>query len=133
MPVRAYYYVQKPKKLEEGEFDLIFFADASHIGPVMITHYLRKFERVSILFAFKHGEFLLSTIDTSYADLFTVTRQMASLDKISNGRAGWNAVTSNPEGLVNYSRTHLSKGDLLKGFSFILKFVRGVRGKGLTL
>ncbi|MCS0673482.1 NtaA/DmoA family FMN-dependent monooxygenase [Cytobacillus firmus] len=123
------YYVQKAKRLEEGKFDMIFLADVSHIGPGMIPHYLSMFEGVSILSALSmvtHSIGLTATIATSYADPFTVARQMASLDKISNGRAGWNAITSNPGGLANYSRTHLSKADLYPMKEEFLEIVKGL-------
>lgn len=121
------YYVQKAIQLEQGKFDLIFLADVSHIGPGMIPHYLSMFEGVSILSALSmvtHSIGLTATIATSYADPFTVARQIASLDKISKGRAGWNAITSNPGGLANYSRSHLKKADLYpmkKSFWRLLK------------
>ncbi|MFK9120332.1 NtaA/DmoA family FMN-dependent monooxygenase [Peribacillus frigoritolerans] len=123
------YYVQKAKRLEEGKFDTIFLTDVSHIGPGMIPHYLSMFEGVSILSALSmvtQSIGLTATIATSYADPFTVARQMASLDKISNGRAGWNAVTSNPGGLANYSRTHLSKADLYPMKKEFLEIVEGL-------
>lgn len=41
---------------------------------------------------------LAGTISTSYSDPFTVARQLASLDLISGGRAGWNVVTTPLEG-----------------------------------
>ncbi|MCF7754447.1 NtaA/DmoA family FMN-dependent monooxygenase [Paenibacillus xylanexedens] len=123
------YYVQKAKRLEEGKFDTIFLTDVSHIGPNMIPHYLSMFEGVTILSALSmvtHSIGLTATIATSYADPFTVARQMASLDKISNGRAGWNAITSNPGGLANYSRTHLSKADLYPMKKEFLEIVEGL-------
>ncbi|MEK4439279.1 NtaA/DmoA family FMN-dependent monooxygenase [Paenibacillus sp. FSL K6-2862] len=123
------YYVQKAKRLEEGKFDTIFLADVSHIGPGMIPHYLSMFEGISILSALSmvtHSIGLIATIATSYADPFTVARQLASLDKISSGRAGWNAITSNPGGLANYSRTHLSKADLYPMKKEFLEVVKGL-------
>ncbi|UOK61169.1 hypothetical protein MT997_21610 [Paenibacillus sp. OVF10] len=57
-------------------------ADVSHIGPGMIPHYLSMFEGVSILSALSmvtHSIGLTATIATSYADPFTVARQIASL------------------------------------------------------
>jgi FMN-dependent oxidoreductase (nitrilotriacetate monooxygenase family) len=123
------YYVQKAQRAEEGKFDMVFLADVSHIGPGMIPHYLSMFEGVSILSALSMATShigLTATIATSYADPFTVARQMASLDKISNGRAGWNAITSNPGGLANYSRTHLSKSDLYPMQKEFLEIVEGL-------
>jgi FMN-dependent oxidoreductase (nitrilotriacetate monooxygenase family) len=123
------YYVQKAMQLEHGKFDLIFLADVSHIGPGMIPHYLSMFEGVSILSALSmvtHSIGLTATIATSYADPFTVARQIASLDKISKGRAGWNAITSNPGGLANYSRSHLRKADLYPMKKEFLEIVEGL-------
>ncbi|WP_348619728.1 NtaA/DmoA family FMN-dependent monooxygenase [Paenibacillus polymyxa] len=123
------YYVQKARQLEQGRFDLIFLADVSHIGPGMIPHYLSMFEGVSILSALSmvtHSIGLTATIATSYADPFTVARQIASLDKISKGRAGWNAITSNPGGLANYSRSHLRKVDLYPMKKEFLEIVEGL-------
>ncbi|MES9769890.1 NtaA/DmoA family FMN-dependent monooxygenase [Priestia megaterium] len=123
------YYVEKALQLENAKFDTIFLADVSHIGPGMIPHYLSMFEGISILSALSmvtHSIGLTATIATSYADPFTVARQIASLDKISNGRAGWNAITSNPGGLANYSRTHLRKSDLYPLKEEFLEIVEGL-------
>lgn len=123
------YYVEKALQLEKAKFDTIFLADVSHIGPGMIPHYLSMFEGISILSALSmvtHSIGLTATIATSYADPFTVARQIASLDKISNGRAGWNAITSNPGGLANYSRTHLRKSDLYPLKEEFLEIVEGL-------
>jgi alkanesulfonate monooxygenase SsuD/methylene tetrahydromethanopterin reductase-like flavin-dependent oxidoreductase (luciferase family) len=47
----------------------------------------------------------VGTLSTSYSEPFTVARQFASLDHLSNGRAGWNVVTSPLEGSAkNFSR-----------------------------
>ncbi|MDP1421989.1 NtaA/DmoA family FMN-dependent monooxygenase [Peribacillus simplex] len=123
------FYVEKAIQLENAKFDAIFLADVSHIGPGMIPHYLSMFEGISILSALSmvtHSIGLTATIATSYADPFTVARQIASLDKISNGRAGWNAITSNPGGLANYSRTHLRKSDLYPLKEEFLEIVEGL-------
>ncbi|SNT51797.1 FMN-dependent oxidoreductase, nitrilotriacetate monooxygenase family [Bacillus sp. OK838] len=123
------FYVEKAIQLESAKFDAIFLADVSHIGPGMIPHYLSMFEGISILSALSmvtHSIGLTATIATSYADPFTVARQIASLDKISNGRAGWNAITSNPGGLANYSRTHLIKSDLYPLKEEFLEIVEGL-------
>ncbi|MEH7419028.1 NtaA/DmoA family FMN-dependent monooxygenase [Neobacillus drentensis] len=123
------FYVEKAMQLENAKFDTIFLADVSHIGPGMIPHYLSMFEGISILSALSmvtQSIGLTATIATSYADPFTVARQIASLDKISNGRAGWNAITSNPGGLANYSRTHLRKSDLYPLKEEFLEIVEGL-------
>lgn len=123
------FYVQKARRLEAAKFDMIFLADVSHIGPGMIPHYLSMFEGVSLLSALSMVTShlgLTATIATSYADPFTVARQLASLDKISHGRAGWNAVTSNPGGMANYSRTHYGKADQYPMKKEFLEIVTGL-------
>jgi alkanesulfonate monooxygenase SsuD/methylene tetrahydromethanopterin reductase-like flavin-dependent oxidoreductase (luciferase family) len=47
----------------------------------------------------------VGTLSTSYSEPFTTARQFASLDHLSQGRAGWNVVTSPLEGSAkNFSR-----------------------------
>lgn len=108
------HYVQQAKIAESGKFDTLFLIDVSHVGPGNIPHYLSMFEGVSIMSALSMVTTrigLSASIATSYADPFTAARQILSLDKISKGRAALNAITSNPGGMVNYSRGHLTKAD----------------------
>ena len=123
------YYKQKAQKAEAGKFDLIFLADVSHIGPGMIPHYLSKFEGITILSALSAVTSrigLTATIATSYADPFIVARQLASLDKISDGRAGWNAITSSPGGLANHSRSHIPRSELYRLKKEFLEIAKGL-------
>lgn len=49
---------------------------------------------------------LIGTATTTYNEPYVLARQFASLDHISQGRAGWNLVTSNNEAeALNFSRT----------------------------
>ena len=108
------YYVKQAKIAEKAKLDTLFLVDVSHVGPGNIPHYLSMFEGVSIMSALSmvtKNIGLSATIATSYGDPFTAARQILSLDKISKGRASLNAITSNPGGMVNYSRGHLTKAD----------------------
>ena len=108
------YYVKQAKIAEKAKFDYLFLIDVSHVGPGNIPHYLSMFEGVSIMSALSmvtKNIGLSATIAASYGDPFTAARQILSLDKISKGRASLNAITSNPGGMVNYSRGHLTKAD----------------------
>jgi len=118
MPVDASenidYFIKQAKMAEAAKFDSLFLVDVSHVGPGNIPHYLSMFEGTTIMSALsvvteKIG--LSATVSTSYADPYNVARQILSLDKISRGRASINAITSNPGGMVNFSRGHLSKQD----------------------
>lgn len=100
---------QTALKAEEGKLDFIFVADGLYINEKSIPHFLNRFEPLTVLSALaaltQHLG-LVGTLSTSYSDPFTTARQFASLDHLSNGRAGWNVVTSPLEGSAkNFSRT----------------------------
>ena len=94
-------------KAEEGKLDFIFVADGLYINEIH-SAFLNRFEPLTVLSALasitsRTG--LVGTLSTSYSEPFTVARQFASLDHLSNGRAGWNVVTSPLEGSAkNFSR-----------------------------
>jgi FMN-dependent oxidoreductase (nitrilotriacetate monooxygenase family) len=70
---------------------------------------------------------LVGTLSTSYSDPFTVARQFATIDAISGGRAGWNAVTSPLEGSGrNYSREHPEHGLRYEIAEEYLEVVKGL-------
>lgn len=102
------YFVKTAKQAEAAGIAFAFIADGLYINEVSIPHFLNRFEPIAILSALaavtdKIG--LVGTLSTSYSDPFTVARQFGSIDAISGGRGGWNAVTSPLEGSAkNYSR-----------------------------
>ncbi|MFI8615395.1 LLM class flavin-dependent oxidoreductase [Acidovorax sp. NPDC077693] len=104
------FYIETTRKAETHGIAFAFVADGLFINAKSIPHFLNRFEPISILSALavatsKIG--LAGTISTSYSEPFTVARQFASLDLISQGRAGWNVVTTPLEGTAsNYSRNH---------------------------
>src|SRR3546814_12882195 len=55
---------------------------------------------------------LIATASTTYDEPFHIARRFASLDHLSEGRAGWNIVTTgNPETSPNFgSDQHLAPG-----------------------
>ncbi|UKS26450.1 LLM class flavin-dependent oxidoreductase [Paenibacillus sp. HWE-109] len=102
------FYKQQAQKAESGKFDLVFIADGLFITEKSIPHFLNRFEPITILSALAAVTShigLVGTLSTSYSEPFTVARQFASIDKISDGRSGWNIVTSPLEGSAkNYSK-----------------------------
>jgi len=108
--VNLEFFQRTARKAEENGIAFAFVADGLYINDRSIPHFLNRFEPISILSALaattsKLG--LVGTVSTSYSDPFTIARQFGSLDLISGGRAGWNAVTSPLEGSGrNYSRPH---------------------------
>ncbi|KQX48943.1 MULTISPECIES: LLM class flavin-dependent oxidoreductase [unclassified Paenibacillus] len=109
------HYIRQAQKAELGKFDLLFVADGLFINEKSLPHFLNRFEPLTILSALaavtKHVG-LVATISTSYSEPFNIARQLASLDHISKGRAGWNVVTSPLEGsALNYGKAHPEHDD----------------------
>lgn len=102
------FYKQQAQMSERGKFDFVFIADALYINEKSNPHYLNRFEPLTILSALaavtsRIG--LVGTLSTSYSEPFSAARQFASLDMLSGGRAGWNAVTSGLEKTaLNFSK-----------------------------
>ncbi|KIP14308.1 MULTISPECIES: LLM class flavin-dependent oxidoreductase [Burkholderia] len=98
------------RKAEDHGVAFAFVADGLYINEKSIPHFLNRFEPLTVLSALatatkKIG--LAGTISTSYSEPFTVARQLASLDAISGGRAGWNVVTTPLEGTAkNFGKAH---------------------------
>lgn len=96
------FYVELAATAERGLFDALFFADAVAIWGddyemLAKTGRGEHFEPLTVLSALapvtKHIG-LAGTATATYNEPFTIARKFASLDHISNGRAGWNIVTS---------------------------------------
>ncbi|MBF0812276.1 MULTISPECIES: LLM class flavin-dependent oxidoreductase [Staphylococcus] len=102
------YQLDIAKRAERAGFSFVFVADGLYIHEKSIPHFLDRHEPLTLLAALasitqKIG--LVGTISTSYSEPFTVARQLATIDNISHGRAGWNVVTSPLEGSAdNYSK-----------------------------
>jgi FMN-dependent oxidoreductase (nitrilotriacetate monooxygenase family) len=126
------FYTNQAQKAEEGKFDLVFIADGLHINEKSIPHFLNRFEPLTILSALaavtsKIG--LVGTLSTSYSEPFNVARQFASLDHISNGRAGWNVVTSPLEKTaVNFSKTIEEHPDHAKRYRIAAEYLQVAKG-----
>lgn len=71
---------------------------------------------------------LVGTATTTYNEPYTLARHFASLDHISQGRAGWNLVTSNNEAeALNFSREqHAVHGDRYARAEEFLTVVKGL-------
>ncbi|MFJ7640057.1 LLM class flavin-dependent oxidoreductase [Peribacillus sp. NPDC097206] len=86
---------------ERGKFDLLFLADhvslntqdEQVLGQTVNTRF-EPFTLLSALSAVTKNIGLVGTVSTTYNEPYHVARKFASLDHLSNGRAGWNVVTS---------------------------------------
>ncbi|MGZ3412157.1 MAG: LLM class flavin-dependent oxidoreductase [Xanthobacteraceae bacterium] len=99
------------QKLEYGKFDAFFMADHLAVLNMPIdalkrSHTVTSFEPFTLLSALAMVTDhlgLVATGSTTFDAPYHVARRFASLDHISNGRAGWNIVTtSNPDAALNF-------------------------------
>jgi FMN-dependent oxidoreductase (nitrilotriacetate monooxygenase family) len=115
---------------ERGKFDLFFISD----GLLMETNdhpsFVSRFEPLTLLSALSAVTThvgLGATVSTSFGEPYHVARAFASLDHLSNGRAGWNVVTSaNNKAALNFSKQRLDEHDLR--YEIASEFVDVVRG-----
>src|SRR3982751_2299514 len=102
------------QKLEHGRFDAWFMADHLAVLNMPMAALKRSatvtsFDPLTLLpvLAMKTEHLgLIATASTTFEPAYTIARRFASLDHISNGRAGWNLVTtSNPDAALNFGLT----------------------------
>jgi FMN-dependent oxidoreductase (nitrilotriacetate monooxygenase family) len=91
------YYVDLAQRAEAALFDSIFLADQLALSDDLSQAARTWLEPVTVLTAQAVATErigLIGTCSTTYTEPFNLARQFGSLDHISNGRAGWNIVTS---------------------------------------
>lgn len=113
--------VEFAQRLEEARFDAFFMADHLALLNMPMDALKRSatatsFEPFTLLSALSMATEhlgLIATGSTSFDEPFHVARRFASLDHISDGRAGWNIVTtSNPDAARNFGLDeHLDHAD----------------------
>lgn len=99
------YFRHLAQTAERGKFDAVFFADAQGFRRVEGEEAFgrteaAKLDPITLLSALamvtdKVG--LIATASTSYNDPYSLARRFASVDHLSQGRVGWNIVTSHTE------------------------------------
>jgi FMN-dependent oxidoreductase (nitrilotriacetate monooxygenase family) len=111
------HYTRMVRKCEAAKFDFVFQADAAGARDGNMKalsrapRFMNIWEPITLLSALvgvtdRIG--LCCTVSTSYYEPYNLARQMASLDHLSGGRAGWNVVTSaHPAGGYNFGRDGL--------------------------
>ena len=110
------YYKGLTRKAETAKLDFAFFGDGLYISEKSHPNFLNRFEPLTLLAALAMETShigLAATLSTTYSDPFTVARQFSSIDHLSDGRAGWNIVTSPLEGsALNYGKPEHPANDL---------------------
>ncbi|MBW4690888.1 MAG: LLM class flavin-dependent oxidoreductase [Lyngbya sp. HA4199-MV5] len=109
------HYKEIAQMAERGLFDAVFLADSPGVWGGTPESQFRNgkvvhFEPVTLFSALsavtEHIGFI-STASTTYEEPYTPARKFASLDYLSNGRSGWNVVTtSNENAAGNFGLEH---------------------------
>jgi alkanesulfonate monooxygenase len=130
-------YIDITRTAERGKFDMVFLADSAAVHHSQNYEVMAKMspfyqmEPVSLLSALAPVTTnigLVGSITTTYNEPFHIARKIATLDHISNGRGGWNLVTSvNQAEAHNFSReTHLDHAKRYDRAIEVAKIVRGL-------
>jgi alkanesulfonate monooxygenase len=110
--------------LEAAKFDAFFMADHMAVlnmpmDALKRSHTATSFEPFTLLSALSQCTErigLVATGSTTFDAPYHIARRFASLDHLSNGRAGWNIVTtSNPDAALNFGMDeHMEHGERYK-------------------
>ena len=96
------------KRAERGKYDFIFFADTPTCILENHPSYLLKLEPITLLAALATSTSrigLVATLSSTFTEPYNLARLVASVDRISDGRVGWNVVTNvNDLAASNYGR-----------------------------
>jgi N-acetyl-S-(2-succino)cysteine monooxygenase len=101
---------------ERGKFDLFFVGDAVSMQLDLHPSFITRFEPTTLLAGLarvtnKIG--LGATVSTSFSEPYNVARMFSSIDRMSNGRAAWNVVTSTMDAsALNFGEDRLKDHDL---------------------
>ncbi len=109
------------QKLEAAKFDAFFMADHLAVLNMPVealrrSHTVTSFEPftlLSALAAVTERIGLVATASTTFDHAYHIARRFASLDHLSEGRSGWNIVTtSNPDAALNFGLDdHMEHGE----------------------
>jgi FMN-dependent oxidoreductase (nitrilotriacetate monooxygenase family) len=130
------HWAEFARTMERGKLDMLFIADT--IGTpgsddreqLSFTSKIDRFEPLTVLSALSQVTQrlgLAATAATTYSAPYTVARMFASLDYLTDGRAGWNLVTGgNREDALNFNLdTHVPHAER---YALAEEFADVVRG-----
>jgi FMN-dependent oxidoreductase (nitrilotriacetate monooxygenase family) len=131
------HYVHLTQLAERAKFDFVFNADTqATFGPddinvwkrTMVGHRIEPITLLGALAATTRHIGLVATATTTYLEPFHVARMFASLDQLSEGRAGWNVVTSSAAAeAFNFSHTaHAAHADRYERAAEFVQVVLGL-------
>ncbi len=130
------HYVHLAHLAERGLFDFVFNADTqATFGPddidmwkrTTVAHRIEPITLLGALAAVTQHIGLVATATTTYLEPFHVARMFASLDQLSEGRTGWNVVTSSAAAeALNFS--HAAHAPHSERYERAAEFVQVVLG-----
>ena len=95
--VDVQHYVRVAQIAEAGKLDAVFLADNAAIVDQIHFRPITALEPTVLLACIAGGTThigLIGTASTSYNEPYNIARRFATLDHVSDGRAGWNVVTT---------------------------------------
>lgn len=100
------FIVELAQMAEKAKIDAVFLGDIATANPTLrgdikTNGYFEPISTLSAIAARTTDIGLIGTMSTSFESPYTVARQIAGVDHMSGGRAGWNLVTSF-DGFQNY-------------------------------
>lgn len=109
-------FLEVAKTAEKAKFDMVFLADGVGIrsndnpaGSLARSRQNVELEPLTLLSALAaqtKNIGLVATASTTYNEPYHIARKFGSLDQISNGRSGWNIVTSwSDQEALNFNRS----------------------------
>ena len=91
------HYVRVAQIAERGKLDAIFLADTPAIADRIDYRSFQSMEPTIVLATVAAATShigLIATASTTYNEPYNIARRFATLDLVSGGRSGWNAVTT---------------------------------------
>lgn len=127
------YYIKYAQLAESAKFDTLFLADGAGFPTGPLAKHLwsvSSFEPVTLFSAIAartNHIGLVYTASVSDNEPTHVARQLASLDHISRGRAGWNVVTTLGPGSANLRVPSEESKDSVAKYARARKFLQAVQ------
>lgn len=110
------YWAALARTLEDARFDALFLADTLAVPDDPATPLQWPLDPLVLIAALAGATErlgLVATHSTTFNDPYTTARQLASIDHLTGGRAGWNVVTSlDDTAAQNYGADRLPEHDL---------------------
>ena len=129
-------YLDIVRMAQAAMFDLVLIADVAPSGrdPIEVLSRYAGYDRLeplsllSALAVTTENIGLVATASTTYNEPFHIARKFASIDHLSQGRAGWNIVTTMTDtDALNFSRvSHTSHDDRYARAEEFVDVVRGL-------